>query len=400
MILFDNDKAVHLMEQWDIDVLLPHTLLNAGYLADHWYHLVNTTVGPYTTFDVDESYQLLVGLPRDRTIEPFVTCRRGAEEGEMFVGNVWIDDKRIWGPNVLPRSLNSPLGPPAVHLHANPYSAVVAALNERQLEGATIGIEKQFLSVGAFEKLQQALPNAKFREVSPLFLELRMVKSAEEIRRLRLVTAATQTALAEAIRNLRPGTSGLEIERILGAEHYRCGVRHEWCHTQLGPLGIDVTAPHAGKAERGMAIRIDVGASYRGYQSDLSPVISVGEPSAELAKVHADVRRAMDAVLDALRPGANAAEIFSVGDRLFREARLENYLMYVAHGIGRNVHEEPVLAPCSHAVVEPGMVLAVEMVTVLPHLGMVGLEDDVVITADGHEDLTTIGRELHVVAES
>src|SRR5262245_49279318 len=94
MILFDYDKAVHLMGRSGIDVLLPHTLLNAGYLADHWYHLVNTTVGPYTTFDVDETYQLFVGLPRDRKIDPFVTCRRGAEEGEMHVWDVWIEDKR------------------------------------------------------------------------------------------------------------------------------------------------------------------------------------------------------------------------------------------------------------------------------------------------------------------
>jgi len=42
------------------------------------------------------------------------------------------------------------------------------------------------------------------------------------------------------------------------------------------------------------------------------------------------------------------------------------------------------------------MVLAVELVTVLPDLGMIGLEDDVLITQDGHEDLTTIGRDLHV----
>jgi hypothetical protein len=44
MILFDYDKAAHLMERSRVDLLLPHTLLNAGYLADHWYHLVNTHV--------------------------------------------------------------------------------------------------------------------------------------------------------------------------------------------------------------------------------------------------------------------------------------------------------------------------------------------------------------------
>ncbi len=126
-------------------------------------------------------------------------------------------------------------------------------------------------------------------------------------------------------------------------------------------------------------------------------MISVGEPSAEVRRVHAAMRRAMDAVLDALRPGAATADVYAVGDRVFREEGLENYLLYVAHGVGRNVHEEPVLAPGSAWTLAPGMVLAVELVTTLPHLGMIGLEDDVLITQDGHEDLTTIGRELHVV---
>ena len=399
MILFDYDKAVHLMRRSGVDLLLPHTLLNAGYLADHWYHLVNTTVGPYTTFDVDESYQLLVGLPHDRTVEPFITCRRGAEEGEMYVWDVWIKDKRIWGPNVLPRAGNSPLGPPATNLYPDPYQAVAAALQERKLDAAVIGVEQTFLSVNMLEKLRRALPHAEFRDVSALFLELRAVKSEEEIRRLRHVAQATQGALAAAIKSLRPGTTGLDLERVLGAEHYRAGVRHEWCHTQMGPSGIDITAPNLGEAKTGEIIRLDVGASYRGYQSDLSPVISVGEPCALVRKVHAGVRRAMDAVLDALRPGIAAVDVYDIGDRIFKEEGLDNYLMYVAHGVGRNVHEEPVLAPGSKWVLAPGMVLAVELVTVLPHQGMIGLEDEVLITRDGHEDLTTIGRKLHTTPE-
>src|SRR5262249_29608477 len=199
----------------------------------------------------------------------------------------------------------------------------------------------------------------------------------------------TKAALTAAIKVLRPGTSGLDLERVLGAEHYRAGVRHEWCHTQMGPAGIDITAPNPAQARAGEVIRIDVGASYRGYQSDLSPVISVGEPSAELRKVHAGVRRAMDAVLDALRPSVSARAVYESGDRIFREERLDNYLLYVAHGVGRNVHEEPVLEPRSQWTLAAGMMLAVELVTVVPHLGMIGLEDDVLITQDGYEDLTT-----------
>ena len=128
MILFDDDKAVHLMERWGVDLLLPHTLLNAGYLADHWKHDLYTSIGSYTTFDKDEPYQLLVGLPRDRQIEPFITCRRASEEGDMYNWGMWIEDRRIWGLDVLPRSLHSPLPPLADEMYADPYEAVAAAL--------------------------------------------------------------------------------------------------------------------------------------------------------------------------------------------------------------------------------------------------------------------------------
>src|SRR5437867_7139769 len=113
----------------------------------------------------------------------------------------------------------------------------------------------------------------------------------------------------------------------------------------------------------------------------------------------AGVRRAMNAVLEALRPGVAASKVYDIGERMFGEEGHENYLMYVAHGVGRNVHEEPVLAPNSKWTLEANIVLSIELVTVKAHLGMIGLEDSVVITADGHEDVTTIGPELHTVSD-
>ena len=398
MILFDYDKAVHLMERWGVDILMPHSLLNAGYLADHWKHDLYTSIGPYTTFDKDEPYQLFVGLPRDRQIEPFVTCRRASEEGDMYNWGVWIEDRRIWGPEVLPRSLNSPLGPPVTDMAVDPYEAVAGALRERGLDRATIGVELRFLGVEAYGKLRRLLPEAEFREVLDLFLELRVLKAEEEIRRLRLASSATQQALAIAIDTMRPGMTGLELERVIGAEHYRAGARHEWVHTQIGRLGIDVVGPNPNQLKVGEMVRIDAGASYRHYQSDMSPVIAIGEPSAELLKIHTGMRRAMEAVLEALRPGVSAAQLSELGNRVLEQEGFENYLAYLGHGVGRNVHEEPVLAPDSPWALAEGMVLAIEFDTTQPEIGMIGLEDEVVITADGHEDLSTVGRQLHVVA--
>ena len=80
---------------------------------------------------------------------------------------------------------------------------------------------------------------------------------------------------------------------------------------------------------------------------------------------------------------------------MLERERLGGFLTYLGHGLGRNVHEEPVLALGSRKELAAGMALAIELIHVQPELGMIGLEDDVVITPGGHEDLSTIGRELH-----
>src|SRR5688572_16311804 len=131
MILFDYDKAAALMCKYGVDLLLPHTLLNAGYLADHWKHDLVTSIGPYTLFDRGEPYQFFVGLPKDRKIEPFVTCRRASEEGDMHNWDVWIKDRKIWGPNYLPRGINSPIGPQPKKSYPDPYEAVASAIIDR-----------------------------------------------------------------------------------------------------------------------------------------------------------------------------------------------------------------------------------------------------------------------------
>ena len=105
----------------------------------------------------------------------------------------------------------------------------------------------------------------------------------------------------------------------------------------------------------------------------------------------------MDAVLESLRPGVAVRTIFETGNSLLEKEGLESYLKgYVGHGVGRNIHEEPVLGVESERVLEKGMALSIEFSTRRPEWGAIGLEDGVVITDDGYEDLSTFGRELHV----
>ena len=158
-----------------------------------------------------------------------------------------------------------------------------------------------------------------------------------------------------------------------------------------------MVGPNPAEIRPGDMVRIDTGCSYRHYRSDFGLLVSFGEPNKDLLHVYQAMRPAMDAVLEALRPGVSASRLFEIGNRVIEREGFESYLMYLGHGVGRNAHEEPVLAEDSTWILEENMVIAIELVTVRPSLGMIALEDIVVISSDGHEDLSTIGRELHVI---
>ena len=85
------------------------------------------------------------------------------------------------------------------------------------------------------------------------------------------------------------------------------------------------------------------------------------------------------------------------GNEVVEAEGFENYLTTVGHGVGRDIHELPFLKRGDPTVLEPGMTLAVEFVTMHKDLGCVAVEDNIVITAHGYEPFSTTGRELYVI---
>lgn len=396
MKLFDAQKASDLMRSHGIDVMIANSLLNAGYLADHWKHEMVSSFGSYMTDDDGVPYQFFVGLPCDRKIDPFVTCRTGGEESDMAYTNVWIQDKRFWGPMNANRAAHSPFGLQG-SVHKGPVEAVVRALHDRGLEIGTIGVEMHFLGAGLYEQLRLGLPDAKFMDGTMVLDQLRSVKSDEEVRRMRIVAKATEQAIESAFQSVNVGTTGLDLEKVIGASHYLSGVHHEWCHTCIGPQGALISCPNTIAVCHGQIVRLDVGASFNHYQCDISRVAVLGEPSRTLCSVHGAMRKGLEAVLEVVRPGKTVGHLFDVGNGVIEAEGFQNYLTTIGHGVGRDIHELPFLKKGDPTVLKEGMALAVEFVTMHKDLGCVAVEDNIVVTADGHEALSKTGRDLYVI---
>jgi Xaa-Pro aminopeptidase len=111
------------------------------------------------------------------------------------------------------------------------------------------------------------------------------------------------------------------------------------------------------------------------------------------------VKRAQEAAIDAIQPGKTCEEIDAVARNIIEKAGFGKQFGHgLGHGIGLNIHEAPRLAMNEKPELKPGMVVTVEPGIYFPNWGGVRIEDDVLVTRDGHEVLTNVPKELTQLA--
>lgn len=128
------------------------------------------------------------------------------------------------------------------------------------------------------------------------------------------------------------------------------------------------------------------------YFADMTRTYVKGEPSDEARKMYAAVKEGHEASLRALRPGLPCREVYEVSAQIIRDHGFDvgekGYTHSLGHGLGVAIHEAPNLSLRSEAVLEPGHVVTIEPGLYYPEIGGVRIEDTVVITEDGYENLT------------
>ncbi len=233
------------------------------------------------------------------------------------------------------------------------------------------------------------------------FKWLRAVKTQEEIRRLSVAAAVTETAINDVVSKCREGVTQAELARTFCVSLARNGARLRLDNVSLGRSTAFGNANIPGdKLVPGSLVRLDVGAVVEGYASDMARCYAFGRPPAKLSAYYDALLAGQQAALDMLRPGATVSELFHRAVATVREEGVPHYdRTNVGHGIGvhGDGYDRPLLAPEEDSPIEAGMVLCVE--TPYYELGFGGfqVEDMVAVTADGYEMLTTSSRELREI---
>ena len=151
--------------------------------------------------------------------------------------------------------------------------------------------------------------------------------------------------------------------------------------------------------DRGQIVRVDLGGTYKGYPCDMSRARVFGKPSAEMVRAHDIVRTTNEALREAIGPGAKCSDVYRLGLELNERDGLKLLNPFIGHSIGREqVHQYPCLMESDDTLLEPGMVMVVEPTIRLEGIGSINIEDMVLVTDAGHEDITTLGRQLAPIA--
>lgn len=169
--------------------------------------------------------------------------------------------------------------------------------------------------------------------------------------------------------------------------------------------GLSRAAPYGPSCRAlgwGDLIVLDTGATRHGYTADESRTFVIGPSTKEQRALLGVARDAEEAVLDVLRPGVRADELYRAAEAVVGEGTMPHFAAgslalpgFVGHGIGLELDEPPVLWPRDETVLQEGMVLAIEIEISAPARGlMTKLEDTIVLRGGGCEILTHAPREL------
>jgi len=300
--------------------------------------------------------------------------------------------------------------------------------------GATIGLELDVLPVSTYQQIARHFPNSKLVDGSMAIRLARAVKTQYEIECIHHAARQLDVMFADVATQLRDGMAEYELcariefvlrmaghqgltrvrrfnmEMFYGAVSF--GDTAAYPHGFDGPVGVRgryTAVPAMGglqRLRRGDPVVIDVVGGYAGYIADGTRIYSLGPVSSELRDAHQFVLELNEWIEGQLMPGRLPGEIYEeiirrVSNSPYASRFMgigDNQVRFVAHSVGLELDEVPVIAPKYNVPFEAGNVMAVEPKIFFEGIGGIGTENTYLITNHGPERLTRAPQEIYVVS--
>jgi Xaa-Pro dipeptidase len=324
--------------------------------------------------------------------------------------------------------------------HESSLNEIVSIKNKNQIPGMLndfkfdrlrrAGLEMDVLPTNLYLWFQKAISRCRWLDVSDCIRKLRMIKSAYEVEQIKKATAVLHIGFAEIKRIIHAGMTELEIdghlamiarrEGHMGTLRMR-GFNQEMTHAHVlsGDSGSVVSllkSPHGGsgntpamaqgagfrRIKKNEPIGIDYGVAVNGYIGDMFRTYVIGKLPDSLKKAHGCSQEILALLSEKAQPGISCAQLYAAAVEKAAKEDLRDFFMgygegqvkFIGHGIGLEIDDYPIVSPHFDGVLEEGMVLALEPKFVFPQKGLVGLEDDYLVTSNGLKRLARTHQDL------
>jgi Xaa-Pro aminopeptidase len=294
-----------------------------------------------------------------------------------------------------------------------------------------IGTELDILPADQFYKYEEAFPDFEFVNLSPVILEQRKRKDTSEIAEMRKACEAIHMGHNAVLETLKEGITELELAAAVENAHRLAGhegiffIRQPDFFMSRGPVssgpnlfkisgvvytitgvGLSPSVP-AGPSRRtistGDLVIVDIPTLVNGYHADQTRSYILGKADEEIKLLYSDLKEIADYLIKTIKPGLKCSEIYKMAIEKSKELNFSDAFLsfgrgrksqMIGHGIGLELNEPPVLSLHNDSEVSDGHVIAVDMHMMDENLGVVKLEDMILITDNGNEILTKSPREL------
>lgn len=402
-MLLNKERAREKMVRYGLEALIATSSANVFYTSD---------LCPYG--------RCFVLLPYDRNVEPAIVAPISGVTPIVLMSPPWISDVRYYGEfYTTTRWAKEPLTNAERKLvkaqeswektkEADPITCLIKLLDERGITTGKIGVDETNLPPEHpfWQKIKSNLPDLETVRAQKMFGEIRMVKSDEEIRRIREALRITEKALDTALEHASEGMIERKFAEIYQRAIISEGGKISSLMEMYGPpiafgrrtAFVDIGLPSNYRLKKGDIIRFDGGCSYMGYHCDMGRSAVLGQPGEKLQKYYNAILEGEQLAIEMAKPGVKASLIFNTVIGKVRKSGIRHYKRHhTGHGWGIEGYDPPLVSPNDDTPLEEGMVLCFE--TPYYEVGWGGLiiEDVVVITENEPRFLTKFSRELHII---
>lgn len=273
----------------------------------------------------------------------------------------------------------------------------------KQENVGTILLENE-ISIGTANRFKSILPDTQFvtdGSLSERLTSYRSIKDEEEIECIKAAQRIAEKAFIEVLNFVRVGVT----EKRLAAElEYKMAIfgSQRPAFETIAISGSRTAMPHGvptdKEIEKGDFVTFDFGAVIDGYCSDMTRTVAVGFATDEMQKVYNTVLEANIAVEKEIRPNMTCKEADLIARQVIEKAGYkDNFTHSTGHSLGLEIHESPSLSPNSDEILRVGNIVTDEPGIYLDGKFGVRIEDMLLITEQGADNLTLCDKKLIIV---